>query len=280
MRAPFTAISLLILAGCSSGKPGADTTPAPSAQASASASEALANASPAPPAPPAPDKAAARSVKVDNDLYSFEYSYPTAAAAIPDLKAWLDADLEKTKADLASEAREARADAKKEGFPYNPYDTGEEWQVVADLPGWLSLSGNIYAYTGGAHGNSAFETVLWNKQAGVRRQPLDLFTSAKALGAAIRKPFCAGLDKERAKKREGTDMDNGITEFSECIDPMEQTVILGSSNGATFDRIGLLIAPYAAGPYAEGSYEVTVPVTGAVLAAVKPEYRSSFAVKR
>jgi hypothetical protein len=71
----------------------------------------------------------------------------------------------------------------------------------------------------------------------------------------------------------------GITEFEECIDPAEQTVILGSSNGKAFDRIGVLVSPYAAGPYAEGSYEVTVPVTAKALAAIKPEFRNSFVVK-
>ena len=45
-----------------------------------------------------------------------------------------------------------------------------------------------------------------------------------------------------------------------------------------FDRIGLLAAPYVAGAYAEGSYEVTLPVTPKVLAAVKPEYKAAFAL--
>ena len=46
------------------------------------------------------------------------------------------------------------------------------------------------------------------------------------------------------------------------------------------DRIGILIGPYEAGPYAEGGYEVTLPVTPAILAVVKPEYRASFAASR
>ena len=57
-------------------------------------------------------------------------------------------------------------------------------------------------------------------------------------------------------------------------------MILGSSNGKAFDRIGILVAPYEAGPYAEGDYEITLPVTDAVIAAVKPEYRPSFASRR
>ena len=68
--------------------------------------------------------------------------------------------------------------------------------------------------------------------------------------------------------------------FDQCIDPTASTVILGSSNKQQFDRIGILIAPYEAGPYAEGDYEITLPVTKAVLAAVKPQYRSVFALGR
>jgi hypothetical protein len=70
---------------------------------------------------------------------------------------------------------------------------------------------------------------------------------------------------------------NSGDEFDACLDPASVTVILGSANGQGFDRIGFLIDPYAAGPYAEGDYEVTLPVTGKVLAAVKPEFRSAFA---
>jgi hypothetical protein len=40
-----------------------------------------------------------------------------------------------------------------------------------------------------------------------------------------------------------------------------------------------LVPPYEAGPYAEGAYEVTLPVSAAVVAAVKGEYRPSFEVK-
>ena len=68
--------------------------------------------------------------------------------------------------------------------------------------------------------------------------------------------------------------------FSECIDPLASTLILGSANGQTFDRIGVLIAPYEAGPYAEGEYEVTLPVGAAVMRALKPQYRTSFSPGR
>ena len=101
-----------------------------------------------------------------------------------------------------------------------------------------------------------------------------------ALSAAIRAPFCAALNQQRAEKR-GEPVDpKSKQEFDTCIDPAKQTVILGSTDKAHFNRIGILVDPYAAGPYAEGNYEVTLPVTAAVLKAVKPLYRRAFAVPK
>jgi hypothetical protein len=149
--------------------------------------------------------------------------------------------------------------------------------VVTDLPGWLSLTASRWEFTGGAHGNPWTEAMLWDKAAGARRAAADLFLSKAALSSAIRLPFCDRLDKERAKRREAPVNRNSGDMFDECIDPVESTVILGSADRQHFTRIGVLVDPYEAGPYAEGGYEVTLPVTPAVLKAVRPEYRSLFA---
>lgn len=268
---PAALISLALLAACSVSKE-------PEAPASASA-EASSAPSPVPPSPPAQTPVAARSVAEDNDVYEFSYAYPAAAGVIPALKTLLDNDLEKVRDELIADAKEGQADAKSNGYPFNPYSHSVDWQVVTDLPAWLSLSSLIGFYSGGAHPNYVYDTILWDKIANTRRAPSDLFVSKAALSAAIRDPFCKELDKQRAKKRQGLDLGGGITEFEECIDPVEQTVILGSSNGKAFDRIGLLVAPYNAGPYAEGSYEVTVPVTQKVLNAVKPEFKPTFVAR-
>lgn len=230
-------------------------------------------------AAPAPPKASARSVSEENPLFTFDYSYPAAAAAIPALSALLDKDLADARAKLAQQAREDSKSAKESGYPFNPHSHSVEWQVVTDLPGWLSLSTLIGFYSGGAHPNYTFDGIVWDRAANTRRKATDLFTSPAALSAAIKAPFCKGLEKARAQKRKGLDWQPGsISEFDQCIDPLEQTIILGSAGGKAFDRIGFLIAPYAAGPYAEGSYEVTLPVTEKVMAAVKPEYRAAFAM--
>lgn len=65
-----------------------------------------------------------------------------------------------------------------------------------------------------------------------------------------------------------------------CPPVKDLTILLGSTNGRAIDRIGLLADPYVAGSYAEGSYEVTLPVTRAIAGAVKPAYRAAFALGR
>jgi hypothetical protein len=101
-----------------------------------------------------------------------------------------------------------------------------------------------------------------------------------ALAEAIRGPFCKALNRERTARRGEPVMADSDDPFDQCIDPTASTVILGSSNRQQFDRVGILIGPYEAGPYAEGAYEITLPVTKAVLMAVKPQYRSIFALGR
>lgn len=224
--------------------------------------------------------AAARKVKEESDLYIFDYAYPAAAAAIPALKAWLDAHIDKERSELVADATESKQGAEKEGFPYRTYSRGYDWKVVTETPGWLSLSSIVSTYTGGAHPNYVFDTILWDKQAGKRRDPKDMFVSTEALAKAIQPEFCRQIDQQRAKKR-GAPVKRGSDDmFTDCLDPTPYTVILGSSNGTTFDRVGVLVPPYEAGPYAEGAYEVTIPVTAEILEAVKPEFRSSFVVAR
>jgi len=250
--------ALAIIASCQQFGTAAD------AQPSASAASA------------APAVAAAREVSVDNDLYTFEYSYPAGAGAAPGLRTLLDADLKARRKDLENQAREGRDAAREMEFPYNPYGVWIAWEVASELPDWISLSASVETYLGGAHPNHSFDTILWDRKAGKRRDAVDLFTTREALSKAIRPEFCRLLDEERKEKRDEAPEPGSDDPFDQCIDPLDSTVVLESSDGRKFDRILVLVAPYEAGPYVEGSYDATVPVTAEVMAAVKPEYRASF----
>ncbi|WP_347303144.1 DUF4163 domain-containing protein [Croceibacterium sp. TMG7-5b_MA50] len=269
------------LAGCTGSADGQEEGQAAAPAPAASASGIVASPSPQPTETglAARDAAGARSVSEETDDYLFTYSYPTKAGAIPALGDWLDGELEERRSELAREAAQARREARADGFPYNKHSYQAEWKVVADIPGWLSMSNEFSTYSGGAHGIYGVNSLLWDKSANEAMDAIQLFASAKALEDALGDRFCDGLDKAREARR-GTPVDRDADDpFNDCPGIDELTVLVGSGGGRRFDRLTLYAGPYVAGPYAEGDFRVNLPVDQAVMDAVKPRYRDSFAAR-
>ena len=266
------AAAAAMLAGCSADK----TDEASAAQAADARAAAVAA-----PAGDAPAGAAADAVVFENNdkrgeyVREFAYNWPAEVAAVPALvsrfTAERDAALAEQKQDFEDALREF-AGQDCIGCINRAY--AKEWAVVADLPRFLSLSASTYMFTGGAHPNGTFDALMWDREAGKALTAEDLFTSQADLQKVLAPGWCAALRKERNKRLE---QDYGEDETFPCPPIKELVVLPGSAGKQAFDRIGLLAAPYVAGSYAEGSYEVTLPVTPAVIAAVKPEYRAYFA---
>ncbi|MCJ2184556.1 DUF3298 and DUF4163 domain-containing protein [Novosphingobium sp. 1949] len=272
----------LLIAGCS-----ADSAPRNSATQATESVPDGASAPVSPGQPPAPEATApampqGQGADADNaidlatDTYEFQYSYPAAAAAIAPLREELDRRRDAMRAEVETRSRAEKSAAAQGAYPFRPQTFSASWSVVADVPDWLSLFAETYEFTGGAHGMSGFEALVWNRRIERLERPLDLFVSAEAFSAALRTRLCRALDAQRAQRR-GQPLEPGAP-FTDCIDPARQTVLLGSSNGKTFDRLEFRIAPYEAGPYAEGSYDVTLGVDGAVMRALRPQYRNAFSI--
>ncbi|KTE08565.1 DUF4163 domain-containing protein [Sphingopyxis sp. H115] len=256
----------MLLAGCSEDKP---TTQQKVAAAS------VPGAPPDGPADIAAKNAPASKVNETNDLVEFAYAYPRDAAAIPELAAFLDSDRATKRDALVAAARRDKAAAEKGGFPYRRHSHLQTWQRVASTPRFLSLSAEIETYMGGAHGMTNFDTLIWDRNHRKQRKPLDLFESGEAFDAAIRDSFCAGV--KRAKAAKGIVADEAPdSPFAKCPPASAQTVWLGSSDGRYIDRLTIAIAPYEVGPFAEGSYKINLPITGALAKAVKDEFARDF----
>ena len=234
--------------------------------------------------PPAAARAAAftDSDERDGGMREFAYSWPAAVSAQPGLARQLAAERDAVLAQEKAEWTAALADSPADctGCRGRAYTIA--WTVVADTPGWLSLSGEVATYTGGAHGMSARRSLVWDKAARKAMDGAALFRSPEALDAALGPKLCAALNAERETRRgepvpPPADGDFG---FDSCQSAKDATVLVGSSTGQAFDRIGIWFGPYVAGSYAEGPYELDFPVDAAVLRAVKPEFAKAFGATR
>lgn len=217
-----------------------------------------------------------------NTTRDFVYRWPAAVSAIPALAAQLAAERERLLAEQKGEWQASLKEfAGEDCGGCTIRDFQKTWKVVTNLPRFLSLSVEVYEYTGGAHGNYYTDALVWDRQAKAAVMPEDMFRSPAALQDALGAEWCKGLNAERIKRMgaETSQMieDDGIFP---CPPIADLAVLLGSSNRRRFNRIGLIAAPYVAGSYAEGQYEVTLPVTAKVLAAVKPEYAAAFATAK
>ena len=217
----------------------------------------------------------------DGGSWKFNYGWPAAVSAQPALAAQLSAERGKALAEEKASWQRDSAASPSDCTACRSREYQKTWKVVADLPGWLSLSADSYSYTGGAHGMSNVESLVWDKTLKAAHDGVELFGSPEALDAALGPKLCAALNAQRAKKRGEPVPPAGADDmgFNSCQHVKDATVLVGSSNGKTFDRIGIWFGPYVAGPYAEGAYELNFPVDAAVLAAVKPEYAAAFSVK-
>lgn len=260
---------ILLLSACSG------ESDAPASKADKAAAAAVPGAPPGGAADLAAKNAPASDVKENSELIEFAYGYPAEAAQIPKLAGWLDNDRVTKRAALIAAATSDQAAATKEGFPYRPHVHLQKWEKVTSTPRFLSLSSEIQTYTGGAHGMVSFDSLIWDRNRGIQLKPLDLFTSGAAFDAAIRDSFCAAI--ARAKAAKGIEMpDEADSPFAKCPPASAQTIWLGSSDGRYLDRLTIAIAPYEIGPYAEGSYKINVPMSGALVGALKKEFARDF----
>lgn len=210
--------------------------------------------------------------------YDFEYSYPLAADKIPALKAKFNREAVAQKKELLSEVATAR---KENGKDYQiEFSSSTDWKTVTNIPSFLSLSGLSSTFFGGAHPNYNSSELLWDKKANKEVKLGDIFTSKEAFKKAINDKFCDRLNVERSKRRGVQVNPNSDEMYDKCVNPLDSHILLGSSSLKTFDRIGIIIDPYEAGPYAEGTYEINLKVTPEVLAVVRPQYKASFSLTK
>jgi hypothetical protein len=132
-----------------------------------------------------------------------------------------------------------------------------------------------FDYSGGAHPNTVATSLLWDKAEGRRIAAADLFAKG-ADRAGVERALCQAVN-EAKKARPGAQPVAAAGDTWACprLDKVAVTLapgsVAGKAGGLTF-----LLDAYAVGPYVEGAYYLTLPLS-AFQSALSPTYAGEFA---
>lgn len=219
--------------------------------------------------------AAPFSVKEETDRYIFEFGWSAEAAAVPRLGERFRGEMEKAKAGLVAGAKTDNDERSRQDLDPVPHAMQRFYETAGQSERLLSLASNSYGYTGGAHGFSGSGSLLWDRSLARETGIADLLRPGMSWTGAIRGPFCILLDREREERRGEPVRKDEL--FGDCPRYDDITVVLRDSDGnRRFDHVDVIADQYVAGPYAEGPYDISLPITARMIDRLKPEYRSSF----
>lgn len=172
---------------------------------------------------------------------------------------------------FAAEA-EAQRKASDGQFPWRQYQSQRQWFVAAATPRLVSLRAMWFDYTGGAHPNHGAAALLWDTGAKAEVKTAALFrpdADMKVLDKAI----CDAVTVAKSQREGATPLGDMFS----CPKWTETVLVLApSTETAKIGGLTALIDPYVVGPYVEGDYEVTIPLS-AFRALLAPTYADAFA---
>lgn len=235
----------------------------------------------------APDPACQESAAPDTicvgrtgEGYSFSFVYPRSAAEIPALHALLVADSARALAWMETTTRDYRRDRAANGGEPLPLSFDAAWEIDARLPEIVAASGTISRFTGGAHGGIEYQTILIDPRHGRQVRLADLFRFGtfdhSLLGhrprgrRAVQTAFCRALTAAVRDRRDEP------AALIECPAVEEQPVTLVCGERGRIEAMRALLNPYVAGSWAEGPYEVDVPIDAEMMSAMRRRYRAAF----
>jgi Deacetylase PdaC len=223
----------------------------------------------------------AKPVKVEHDsgALQFSYEWPSEAAAIPALDRKFRADLDKAYHEALANGRDDQKLYRAQEREGAQDFYSMTWTSAGETSRLLSLQNELSTFTGGAHPNSSYDALIWDRKLNRQIGMEALFGGTLKLSAVTRETYCKALDEERMRRREGEKL--GLPEFNACPKYSDLAIApVDTNKNGRFDAIAFVASPYLVGPYVEGEYVITVPVTPRLIAALKPEFRSSFEAQR
>lgn len=234
------------------------------------------NSAPPPPAPAAPARpvapAAVRPLTFDQTDAAAKVALrlPAEIGAYPALHTML---YDREVAGLKTFAAKAEVDRKASTgqFPWRPYARQGQWFLAADTAPLVALRALWFEDTGGAHPNHGGASLLWDTTANSEVQPNALFREGADM-TPLNKAICDAVATAKTHREGAVPLNDTFS----C--PKWSETVLVPAPSATPNKIGgltALIDPYVVGPYSEGDYEVTVPVS-AFQGLLAPAYAGAF----
>jgi len=212
-------------------------------------------------------------------VLEFSYEWPAQAVAVPALDSKFYNEAKKALREAQANALEDQTLAKADKRDFNGHLYSMVWTTAGETPRLLSLQSAFDTFEGGAHPNHSYDALLWDRVLGREIAIGDQFLHASSFAALTRGPYCKALAREQSKRRDGEKLD--LREFNECPKYSDLAIApVDKNKDGRFDRLGFIASPYVAGPYAEGEYEIELPVTPQLIAAMKSTYRSSYEAQR
>lgn len=234
---------------------------------------------PAPTAVVTPASAGAPFVWSDKTPYAnVELKLPEAVRSQPDLHVRLYADSVKDLKAFMEGAQGDRTEAGgDQGMP--AYESMITFDTPVETGKLFSMARSDYEFTGGAHGNTAYTAVLWDK---AMKRPVaasGLLKPGVAM-SALDGLLCTAINAEKRKRdpqAETVSLNPKGGAMWSCPHAADTPIVLapgtepGKAGGLVF-----LVGPYQVGPYAEGAYQVPVP-QAAIRSLLAPAYADEFA---
>jgi hypothetical protein len=200
-------------------------------------------------------------------LLDFRYDWPAEAEAIPGLRAELRRRLAAAHAEALSSARETRENSRGAHVPFYRELYDKRWSVEAGNSRFLSLTADNRTDQNGAHPNRDFDALVWDRARG-RATSAGAVLGPAAL-ARLSPLYCRALDAQVAAR--------GADPPARCPPLAEQAAaFLDRDGNGRFDTLHVLIPPYLAASYADGSFVVDVPFSRSDFDGMAAADRSAF----
>ncbi|RED15950.1 PdaC/SigV domain-containing protein [Parasphingopyxis lamellibrachiae] len=202
----------------------------------------------------------------------FTFTIPT----LPDSAPLLQNQLESLRDRARSDYDRGRAElAELQSAAASAYQHSQQWTVTGRTDALIGLDSETFSYTGGAHGNTAFDALIWDVAGDRPIGILGLFANRYHGLSMIDQPFCTAL-RDQQRERMGDIAEDDL--WADCPSLDQVAIAPTGGDGVSFTGFRVRVPPYIAGPYSAGSFDVDVPVTAEMIDALKPAYRESFAL--